>query len=207
MAKATRNEFVQFTGHIQSLAIDLSERAAKAGVNVVEAIALAVQPEGEKAREAIASILVRLVHAEKNIFRLTKKLGTTEELVAAGAYNYANPDVTSQNFPLRAKFMGEREIILLEFDREVSSEEAIAEAEKQGLERPVYEDALRFGAEHPEVQRERPIVFLHEPWRDPHSSLLVLSLWSLAGHRELRLYLFDFRWARSCRFAFVRKSK
>lgn len=65
---------------------------------------------------------------------------TTEELVAAAKYGYCHSQVFSDNFPARP-FNGEtpREIVLLTFDHPVSSEEATAEAAKQGLERPYYE--------------------------------------------------------------------
>ena len=143
----------------------------------------------------------------KNIFRLTK-IGdgrTTEELVRAGNYNYADPGINSRNFPVRPAKRGVREIVLLEFDHDPTSEEVLAEAMKQNLDRPVYEDALYFGVEHPEVQRERPVVFLHEPWRYPGGYLSVLYLWSSAGHRELYLSWFGSRWDCYYRFAFVRK--
>ncbi len=70
-----------------------------------------------------------------------------EELVAAARYGYSHSQVFSDNFPTRP-FNGDtpREIVLLTFDRPVSSEEATAEAAKQGLERPYYEDALYFGS-------------------------------------------------------------
>ena len=143
----------------------------------------------------------------KNIFRLTK-IGdgrTTEELVLAGNYNYTNHNINSRNFPVRRTTSVSREIVLLEFDREISSEEAIVEAANHGLEQPVYEDALYCGVEHPEVQRERPVVFLHEPCRYPYGPLDVLSLWGYAGDRGLDLLSFGNRWLREYRFAFVRK--
>ena len=72
---------------------------------------------------------------------------TTEELVVAASYGYCHSQVFSDDFPARL-FNGEtpREIVLLTFDRPVSSEEATAEAAKQGLKRPYYEDALYFGS-------------------------------------------------------------
>ncbi len=71
---------------------------------------------------------------------------TTEELVAAAKFGYCHSQVISDNFPARP-FNGKinREIVLLSFDHPVSSEEATAEADKQGLERPYYEDAFNFG--------------------------------------------------------------
>ena len=83
----------------------------------------------------------------------------------AGHYGYAHSCVTSESFPVRRLGTGRaREILLLEFEREVTSEDVIAEAARLGLERPIYEDALYFGVEHPDAQRERPVVFLHDPW-------------------------------------------
>ena len=63
-------------------------------------------------------------------YRITTGDGrSTEELVEAGEYAYAHSCVTSENFPAR-HFDGRqaREIILVEFDHDVTSEEAIAEA-------------------------------------------------------------------------------
>jgi hypothetical protein len=139
-------------------------------------------------------------------YRITRGDGrSTEELVAAGKYGYAHSCLMSENFPAR-HFEGQRvrEIILLEFDRDVTSAEAIAEAAAVGLERPMYEDALYFGIEHPDVQRDRPVVFLHDPWSGYFGRRDVLCLWSNAGRRELGLEGFDERWSTNYRFAFVR---
>jgi len=160
---------------------------------------------GEPKQEKEESKMAKNVSAI--VFRLTK-IGdgrTTEELVRAGNYNYANSDINSANFPVRSMKRCVREIVFLEFDHGVTSEEAIAEAEKQELERPIYEDALYFGVEHPDVQCERPVVFLHEPWRDPLGSRSILYLWGNADYRRLYLDYFGRRWGRDCRFAFVRK--
>ena len=140
-----------------------------------------------------------------NVYRITTGEGrSTEELVKAGNYGYAHSCVTSENFPARplAGRLG-REIALLEFDRDVTSDEAITEAAHRGMERPSYEDALYFGVEHPDVQRDRPVVFLHDPWVGFFGRRDVLCLWSNAGRRELGLEGFDDAWSRTYRFAFV----
>ena len=129
---------------------------------------------------------------------------STDELVEAGKYGYAHSCVTSDNFP--ARHFGEkqvREIVLLEFDHDVTSEEAIAEAARLGLERPMYEDALYFGIAYPEVPRDRPVIFLHDPWFGFFGRRDILCLWSNAGRRELGLEGFDAAWSPSHRFAFV----
>lgn len=140
-------------------------------------------------------------------YRITTGDGrSTEELVEAGNYAYAHSCVTSENFPAR-QLAGRRarEIVLLEFDRDVTSEEAIAEAVQHDLERPIYEDALYFGIEYPDVQRERPVVFLHDPWFGFFGRRDVLCLWNNAGRQELGLEGFDDPWSRNYRFAFVRR--
>lgn len=140
-------------------------------------------------------------------YRITVGDGrSTEELVEAGGYGYAHSCVTSDNFPARP-FAGARtrEIVLLDFDREVTSEDAITAAIQRGLERPMYEDALYFGAHYPDLQRKRPVVFLHDPWFGFFGRRDVLCLWCNAGRRELALEGFDDRWSRDHRFAFVRR--
>jgi len=133
---------------------------------------------------------------------------STEALVEAAGYGYAHSCVTSENLPSR--HLGgrrARDVVLVEFDREVTSEEAVAGAARLGLEPPMYEDALYFAIEHPEVQRERPVVFLHDPWVGFFGRRDVLCLWSKAGRRELGLEDFDGRWSRGYRFAFIRPER
>jgi hypothetical protein len=127
--------------------------------------------------------------------------------VAAGDYGYAQAAITSDNFPAdRVAPPRIRQIVLLEFDRAVTFEEVVAMATHRGLERPTYEDALYFGIAHPEAQRERPILFLHEPWLGFFGRRDVICLWSNAGRRELGLEGFDETWASEYRFAFVVKA-
>lgn len=139
-------------------------------------------------------------------YRITREgPRSTEQLVEAGGYGYAHSCVTSDNFPVResAGPPRAREIVLVGFDREVSAAEALAAAARLGLERPSYEDALRFGAEHPSVQRRHPVVFLHEPWVGFFGRRDVLCLWANEGRRELGLEGFDDTWGPAHRFAFV----
>jgi hypothetical protein len=126
--------------------------------------------------------------------------------VEAGRYGYAQAAVTSENFPAdRAVPARVLKIVLLEFGRVVAFEDVVAAATRFGLERPTYEDALAFGIAHPDVQRERPIVFLHEPWLGAFGRRDVLCLWDNAGRRELGLQGFDDAWGPEYRFAFVVK--
>jgi hypothetical protein len=137
-------------------------------------------------------------------YRITRDgPASTEQLVEAGRYGYAHSCVTSENFPTAEARSGAVDIVLLGFDRPMTATEILDEAARRGLERPSYEDALRFGAQHPEAQREQPIVFLHGPWVGFFGRRDVLCLWSNAGRRELGLEGFDDRFPTDRRFAFV----
>ena|GEM_PF-412780 len=142
--------------------------------------------------------------------RLTGRAGgSTERLVEAGGYGYAHSCVTSENFPVRSPdgAAPARDVVLLAFDGAVTAAEVLAEAARLGLERPSYEDALRFGVEHPAVQREHPLVFLHEPWVGYFGRRDVLCLWANAGRRELGLEGFDDTWDPTHRFAFIGRAE
>ena len=128
---------------------------------------------------------------------------STEALVDAAGYAYAHSCVISENFPVRPGLLQTRELALLRFDRDVTTEDVVIEASRRGFERPLYEDALHFGIEHPDAQDEGPIVFLHDPWFGYFGRRDVLCLWSNAGRRELGLEGFDDGWARHYRFAFI----
>jgi hypothetical protein len=129
----------------------------------------------------------------------------TEALVEAGHYGYAHSAVMSENFPARhAGGPRAREIVLLEFDHDVTVHDVLAEGARRGLQPPTYEDALYFGIAHPDVQRERPVLFAHEPWLGYFGRRDVLCLWENAGRRELGLEGYDEVWSRTFRFAFVK---
>ncbi len=97
-----------------------------------------------------------------------------------------------------------REIVLLSFDHPISSNNATAEAAKQGIERPYYEDELYFGIKYPEIQLDGPVAFLHDPCLGNHGRRDTICLWNNAGRRELGLEGFDDLWEPDYRLAFVR---
>ncbi|OGM95309.1 hypothetical protein A2524_04540 [Candidatus Wolfebacteria bacterium RIFOXYD12_FULL_48_21] len=124
---------------------------------------------------------------------------TTEEVVAAGNYDWTNDRVNGENFPMRPMPEGPRKIVYLEFEvNPYLEEKVLVEAQRQGLERPLYEDVLFFGEQYPEEQRKGPIAFLHEPW---HGWRVGLGR-DKAG-RGLGLNYFGGIYRRRCRFAFI----
>ncbi len=166
-----------------------------------------VKDGGKAPVDKIAKVLTEAIRQAKNIFQIViGQYKTTEEAVAAGKYDWSNDSINNKNFPYRSRPKGKRKIVLFEFDYDPTSEQVLAEAERQGLARPDYEDALDFGEQHPDIQLEqRPVVFLHEPWQDSGVSRDVVVLLGGSSGRDLDLRSFDDKWLRRCRFAFVRK--
>jgi hypothetical protein len=137
-------------------------------------------------------------------YRITVGGGrSTEQLVAAGGYGYAHSAVITENFPTGAGPTRTRAIVLIRFDHDVSATDALKEAARRGLAAPTYEDALCFGVDHPDVQREAPVVFLHDPWLGYFGRRDVVLLWDNAGRRELGLEGFDEPLSARYLFAFV----
>lgn len=197
-------------GWIGSLASKLVKGLRKEGIPDEQIHELV--REGEASDDLVSKIVAAVaetVKRAKNIFTL-RVVGwnrTTEEVVAAGRYDWKDDAITTKNFPMRSRPEGKIEIEYLEFDYDPTSEQVLAEAKKRGnLERPTYEDALLFGEQHPEEQRKNPIVFLHER-QAMDGARHVLVLLVRDAERNLRLDWFDGRWYRYCRFAFVRKSR
>ena len=153
----------------------------------------------------IGDVLMGVISQLKNVFQLVIEGNrTTEEVVASGRYDWSNDNVKSKNFPMQPG-RGHSQIEIIDFGREITSEEALVEAAKLGLVRPDYEDALLFGEQFPEKQRERPVVFLHEPWQDPDGLLYVLVLYGNSVERRLNLNWLVYDWHRGYMFAFARK--
>jgi len=145
-----------------------------------------------------------------NIFRINVGGNrTTKKVVLAGNYRWSNPNINSQLFPWRRR-QGKRTIELVDmnehgFTSGYSLDDALTVLAKLGLERPVYEDGMLFGEQHPNKQLERSIIFPHEPLVvDGHPR--VVYLWGCIDDRELNLYWTDGWWGSGCLVAGVRKS-
>jgi len=205
MARKDVSLIVSGAGWIASFAERLVKELRKRNVTD-EQIHSLVTDGGDVAIGKIAVSLAELMNL-RSLYSIEVPLGaTTETLVKAGKYGWKNDWITSQNFPVRSDRVGKVAIELIEFDRDVTSEEVLAEASRRGLVRPSYEHALAFGIHHPDVQREWPVVFLHEPVLDPIGYRSVVVLYGDATNRHLDLDWFERRWHRRYRFAFVRES-
>ena len=129
----------------------------------------------------------RLIEEIVFVVRLGGKK-TTEMLVEAGAYTYANKDINSKRFPITPSEERDEEMVAFKLDYDWTETQGLAELAKRELDRPTYEHALLFGIQHPEVQREKWLVFIHSPVVGSRGFSCVVVL---RGDSDRRLLLLD----------------
>ena len=126
-------------------------------------------------------------------------------MVKAGKYDYANSDVNDANFRTTRSGQAEVGIILVHFNRVISTEDALKELDRQGLRPAELPELLAFGDEFPKKQLKFPIVALGSVWQDRGGSRLVPCLDGGGLGRGLYLLWAGDGWVELCRFAAVRK--
>ena len=147
-----------------------------------------------------------MADTEERVFSITTTgEEKTSALLKRGKYDWADSAIGDDLFPIEHHEPKEREIVLITFQHDPTSEEVLAEFKRRGLERPTPEDAFVFGVTYPDEQKKQPVVFLHKPVRVlGHRHVLVLC--ESARERYLYLSRFDLGWTRDYVFAAVRPS-
>lgn len=141
-----------------------------------------------------------------NVFRVMINYDlSVEDAVKAGKYDWKDNNILSKNFPSKREGMIEAEIILVHFNCDMDSDDALRELNKQGLRPAELPELTAFGAKYPDVQRDFPIIALASVWQSPRGFRGVPYLCRDSGARFLSLFWFDSRWSSRCRFAALRK--
>lgn len=128
---------------------------------------------------------------------------TTEVLVAAGEYNYANENITTANFPITRR--GPRKLYLVHYKKDMDTEEVEAAVAAMGdKELAKVENLLAVGAhpKHKKLQQEFPIICLGSS-AVLYGTRNVPCLDGWGGRRKLDLYYYDYGWDDDCRFLLV----
>ena len=142
--------------------------------------------------------------ATNDIFAITCKGVKASEFITREKYKWVNEVITDKRFPIERHSPQRRLVELVKFNRDMTSEEILAEFKHRGLERPTYEDVFVFGDTYPRRGRRRPVVFLHKPVTINGLSF-VLALDKYGYGRGLDIGWFDSTWSQRCVFAAVRK--
>jgi hypothetical protein len=82
------------------------------------------------------------------------------DMIAAGKYDWVNPDITARKFPIKGTGNKKFRTRLFDFGRNTSSEAAVAAMKKEKFTPGGHVHGLAYGATFPEVQRKYPILCL-----------------------------------------------
>lgn len=129
-----------------------------------------------------------------------------QNMIAAGKYDWVNFNITPEHFPAGRSGVTEAEAVLVHFDRSITTGEALGELERANLRPADLPELLAFGAQHPDVQREFPIVELASVWSARDDYRNVASLCGGAGGRSLLLNWLEHGWYSGSRFLAFRDS-
>lgn len=156
-------------------------------------------------------------HPEPTITPIKVPLDYARTLVQmrdAWKYNgYVNADLNDENFPVEAGQSGEREFVLVCFNRPIdddedpSKSELLKELDKLGLvpEGPMELCFVGTDERTRDLQRKFPIVARRQVWRGPDGYLRCPILDGSVDGRDLDLSLVRHRWLDDYRFLASRK--
>lgn len=139
------------------------------------------------------------------------KFRTADQLLKAGQYDETNyvvsEGIRKKRFPVDNQSVGDFEIVVIDFDCNVTSHDVLSEARDLRLRRPVYADAFLLGEQYPDEQQKGPIVFLHDPQYFWSGHCFNLVLTAIKNRRAIRLVSSGSWWHSGYRFAFGRRQR
>ena len=149
-----------------------------------------------------------LIEPKKYIIVRGEMKNPKELLVSAGLEigGYAERFIETPEFAGNSSgTKKEVELQLVKFDKDYLVQDILSEIKKAGFGLPEARDAILFAIQVPDVQKEYPVAFLHEPFILPETgSENVIILRSYSGNRYFHMHLFESRWYSHIRFAVVK---
>jgi hypothetical protein len=126
-------------------------------------------------------------------------------MIAAGKYDWVNPDITADRFPIETTTSTKKHRTkLFHFDRPIISEAAVAEMMNEHFTPATHVHGLAFGAAFPEEQHKYPIACLGSSARvGGHRGVVCLD--RRGGQRFLDLYDWLDDWENIWRFLAVQE--
>lgn len=124
-----------------------------------------------------------------------------QPLIKKFKLDWVDSDITDENFPQQDGDELTKEYKLYHFDKEISSENAITEMEKDGYKPATARDLLNWK----DWNGTGWVVSLGSFWRNLNGSRDVLVLNSDDSRRKLNLGRFEIDWNGNCRFLAVKQ--
>lgn len=205
---ATKSSVVSGMGVAMSLVQTLVASVKKAGGSDKDIHRLTT-PEANGVWDKIANLVIEAGKKVKEEFKvlLVDYGRSVKNRVESGKYDYVNPDITEEHFPVSKDEVGKKELqfTLYHFGKNVESDYAISEMEKDGNRPATLRELLAFGEANSELQRQFPIIELGSVWLFRHGRRHVAYLGGHSGKRFLNLFWYDNSWSDNCRFLGVGK--
>ena len=126
-------------------------------------------------------------------------------MAKVGRYDWVNPDITAERFPVVGEGKAEREALLVHFGRDMDDRDVTIELEHLGLEDGAIEELLAFGAKYPDLQHKFPIIGRKSVWQYRFGFSCCPCLDGCGRGRGLSLRIRERRWRGVCRFLAFRK--
>jgi hypothetical protein len=158
--------------------------------------------------DKIASLVIEAGKKVKEVFTIVVDYSrSVKDSISAGKYDYANEGITKNNFPSAEHEKGKKELqfTLYHFGRDVESDYAISEMDKDGKRPATLRELLAFGETNPEFQNQFPIIALGSFWVNRNGYRYVACLFGFDSERYLCLDWYDYRWDDDYRFLAVSK--
>lgn len=140
----------------------------------------------------------------KNTLHILANLSLPDR-ISRGKYDSVNSDITEEHFPMSIVADYDVEYDLFRFNRDISSEDAIQEMERDGFRPAMLTELLALGEAQPGLQKQFPIIALGSVWRISSNCHHVPALHWDGGRRRLFLSWFESDWFTPYRFLGVRK--
>jgi hypothetical protein len=190
---------------VSTILQSLLEKVKKRGYSDDDILRVAAA-EGDQLLDKFADAICQAARKPRETYSVAVNYDlSVEEAIAAGNYQAVNAAITSRNFPSTRTGQADLEMVLVRFDRRMTSPEVVRELDQEGLRPAELPELLAFGAAYPEVQRKCSVVGLGSLWRDRKGYGNIPCLYSASEGRYLDLHWWDDGWYSYSRFAALRK--
>ncbi len=130
---------------------------------------------------------------------------TVNQLVKDGKYDWHNTTITTQSPNTSRPSKNNQDIIIVSIETWMSNSEIDELLNKHGLIDANDKELFSLGEQHPDLQREGPIVARGSTWRDSDGVLMAPYLDGDESYRGLGLVSVGGGWSSDWRFACVSK--
>lgn len=162
---------------------------------------------------AVAHALQAIIEGRfsEEIFPVTVDYNQSfRDMIKAGRYDLIDSEISEEHFPIDGQGRIETNLVLVHFNRKMSSDAVLKELEQRGLRPGMLPELLAFGAKYPDIQRQFPIIALGSSWTrslfaDCDVPCLKAEVSAGVSKRRLSLAWCGSNWAIYCRFLAVLK--